>query len=72
MVIHMMQAPEHRLPDDPACRVGRGRRSRSARRPLAEPLMRTPRIEIGDVLVQHPLEVALVDDEQMIQTLGPR
>jgi hypothetical protein len=43
-----------------------------ARRPLAEPLMRTPRIEVGDVLVQHPLEVALVDDEQMIQTLGPR
>jgi glycosyltransferase A (GT-A) superfamily protein (DUF2064 family) len=27
MVIHMMQAPEHRLPDDPARRVGRGRRS---------------------------------------------
>jgi hypothetical protein len=29
---------------------------------LAEPLMGTPRIEVGDVLVQHPLEVALVDD----------
>jgi hypothetical protein len=27
MVIDMMQAPEHRLPDDPARRVGRGRRS---------------------------------------------
>jgi hypothetical protein len=27
MVIHMMQAPKHRLPDDPARRVGRGRRS---------------------------------------------
>jgi hypothetical protein len=34
--------------------------------------MGTPRIEVGDVLVQHPLEVAFVDDEQMIQTLGPR
>ncbi len=33
--------------------------------------MGTPRIEVGDVLVQRPLEVALVDDEQMIQTLGP-
>jgi hypothetical protein len=40
--------------------------------PLAEPLMRTPRIEVGDVFVQHPLEVALVDNGQMIQTLGPR
>src|SRR4029453_13016478 len=34
--------------------------------------MRTPRIEVGDVLVQHPLEVALVENEQMIQTLGTR
>jgi hypothetical protein len=34
--------------------------------------MRTPRTEVGDVLVQHPLEVALVDDEEMIQRLGPR
>jgi hypothetical protein len=34
--------------------------------------MRTPRIEVGDVLVQHPLEVALVDDAQMIQTRAPR
>jgi hypothetical protein len=39
---------------------------------MAEPLMGAPRIEAGDVLVQHPLEVAFVDDEQMIQTLGPR
>jgi hypothetical protein len=27
MVIHMMQAPKHRLPDNPARRVGRGRRN---------------------------------------------
>ena len=40
--------------------------------PAGQPLMGAPRIEVGDVLVQHPLEVALVDDEQMIQTLGPR
>jgi hypothetical protein len=33
--------------------------------------MGTPRIEVGDVLVQHPLEMALVDDDQMIQALGP-
>ena len=34
--------------------------------------MGTPRIEVGDLLVQHPLEARLVDDEQMIQTLRPR
>src|SRR5262245_23519949 len=34
--------------------------------------MRSPRIEIGDVLVQHPLKMALVNDEQMIETLTPR
>src|SRR5262245_43692567 len=33
--------------------------------------MGTPRIEVGDVLVQHPLEVVLVNDEQMIQTFAP-
>ena len=27
MLIHMMEAPKHQLPDDPARRVGRGRRS---------------------------------------------
>jgi hypothetical protein len=70
MLIDMMQAPEHRLPNDPIRRVGRGRRSCSARRPLVEPTMGTPRIEVGDVLVQRPLEMALVDDEQMIQSLS--
>ena len=45
MLIDMMQAPEHRLRDDPVRRVGRGRRSWSARRTLAESVMGTPRIE---------------------------
>ena len=33
--------------------------------------MGTPRIEVGDVLVQHPLEMTLVDDQHLIQTLVP-
>jgi hypothetical protein len=34
--------------------------------------MGAPLIEVGDVLVQYPLEVVFVDDEQMIQTLSSR
>jgi len=34
--------------------------------------MRSPRIEVGDVFVQHPLQVALVEDDHMVQTLIPR
>jgi hypothetical protein len=39
---------------------------------VVERLVGTHDVEVGHVLVQQPLEVALVDDEQMIQTLGPR
>src|SRR5262249_52239479 len=62
---------EHRPTHDTACWVGLGRRSGSARRSLAQPPMGTPRIEVGHVLVQDALQVALVDDDQMIQTFGP-
>jgi hypothetical protein len=34
--------------------------------------MGSPGIEIGDVLVQHLLKVALVDDDHLVQTLTPR
>jgi hypothetical protein len=40
--------PKHWPTDDPACGVGLGRRS--ARRPLAQLPMGTPRIEVGDGL----------------------
>jgi hypothetical protein len=68
----MMQAAQHRPTYDLAGRVGHGRRRRPARRALAQPLMRSPRIEVGDVLVQHLLKVALVDDDHMVQTRTPR
>src|SRR6516162_516838 len=68
----MMQPAEHRPTDDLADRVGYGRRRRPARRALAQPSMRSPRIEVGDVFVQHPLQVALVEDDHMVQTLIPR
>jgi hypothetical protein len=55
MLIHMVQAPKHRPTNDPACWVGLGRRSRSARSPLAQPPMGTPRIEVGHVFVQDAL-----------------
>jgi hypothetical protein len=71
MLIHMVQAPEHRLPDDPACWVGLDRRSRSARRPLTQPPMGTPRIEVGDVFLQDALQMPLVDNQHLIQTLVP-
>lgn len=68
----MMQPAEHRPTDDLACRVGYGRRHPPARRPLAQAPMRSPLIEVRNVLVQHPLKVALVEDEHMVQTLTPR
>jgi hypothetical protein len=55
MPVHMVQAPKHRPTNDPACWVGLGRRSRSARGPLAQPPLGTPRIEVGDVFVQDAL-----------------
>src|SRR5262245_25929666 len=67
----MMQPAEHRPTDNLACRVGFGRWRRSARRALTEPPMGSPGIEVRNVLVQHPLKVALVEDDQMIQTLTP-
>jgi hypothetical protein len=69
MLVHMVQAPKHRPTNDPACWVGLGRRSRSARRPLAQPPMGTPRIEVGDVFVLDALQMPLVDDQHLIQTL---
>jgi hypothetical protein len=66
----MMQSAEHRPTHDPACWVGLGRQSGSAWRSLAQPPMGTPRIEVGHVLVQDALQVALVDDDHMIQTFG--
>src|SRR5262245_54561327 len=68
----MMQPAEHRPTDDPAGRVGYGRGRRPARRALPQPSMRSPHIEIGEVHVQHPLKVALVEDDYMVQTLTPR
>jgi hypothetical protein len=62
MLIHMVQAPKHRPTNDPACWVELGRRSRSARRPLAQPPMGTPRIEVGDVFVQAARQMPLVDE----------
>src|SRR5262249_23110025 len=63
---------EYRPADDLAHRVGYGRWRRPARRALAQPLMRSPGIEVRHVLVQHSLKVALAEDDHMVQTLPPR
>src|SRR5262245_49792350 len=72
VVRDMMQPAEYRPAGDPARRIGYGRWGPPARRALAQPPMRAPRIEVGDVLVQDARQVALVDDEPVIQTLRSR
>jgi len=66
----MVKAAQHRENDDvPAWASIRGR-NRSGGHSLADPLMRTPAVEMGDMLFEHAKHVALAEDES--GNPGPR
>ena len=41
------------------------------RRPLSQRSMRAPAVEITDIFGQDPLQMALIEDEHVVQTLCP-
>ena len=65
----MMQPPEHRSSaDGPSSRAASTRRLGEARRPLLpDALMRSSAVVEVPILVQHPLEVALTEDDDVVR-----
>ena len=60
----MVQAAEHWMRDDPAVAT---RCRRSVRDALPDSLMRTRSIEERRILVSRPSQMALIEDEHMIE-----
>jgi hypothetical protein len=65
----MDDASEHVAPGDGA---GPRARRQGHRALLPETLMRAPLIEEGDILAQDPVQVALAEDQQVVQALLAR
>src|SRR5262252_9280184 len=67
-----MKASERRYRDDVSSLSASMRRacSRCAGRPLTQRSMRAPVVEIADILGQDPLQMALIEDEHVVQALG--
>src|SRR5262249_22206176 len=67
-----MKASERRYRDDVSSLSASMRRacSRCAGRPLSQRSMRAPVVEIADILGQDPLQMALIEDEHVVQALG--
>src|SRR5215468_426034 len=67
-----MKASERRYRDDVSSLSASTRRacSRCAGRPLSQRSMRAPVVEIADILGQDLLQMALIEDEHVVQALG--
>src|SRR5215831_187036 len=67
-----MKASEHRCRDDLSSLSASMRRacSRCAGRPLPQRSMRAPVVEIADIFGQDLLQMALIEDEHVVQALG--
>ena len=68
-----MEASEHRCCDDLlTLSAPTGRRCcQRAGRALADRTMRAPVVEIADILAQDLLQMALIEDEHMVEALDP-
>src|SRR5215472_7865763 len=68
-----MKASEHGYRDDLSSFSASTRRacSRCAGRPLSQRSMRAPVVEIADISGQDLLQMALIEDEHVVQALGP-
>src|SRR5215831_86085 len=71
-LINVMKASEHRYRDDLSSLSASMRRacSRCAGRPLPQRSMRAPVVEIADIFGQDLLQMALIEDEHVVQALG--
>src|SRR5262249_34351441 len=67
-----MKAAQYRYRDDLSSLSASTRRacSRCAGRPLSQRSMRAPVVEIADILGQDPLQMALIEDEHVIQAVA--
>src|SRR5262245_5098875 len=67
-----MKASEHRYRDDLSSLSASTRRacSRCAGRPLSQRSMRARVVETADILCQDPLQMAVIEDEQVIQAVA--
>jgi putative tryptophan/tyrosine transport system substrate-binding protein len=73
MLIDVMETSKDRYRDD-LCSLGVSRRRkwlRRAGRTLSDRAMWAPAVEIPDILGQDFLQVALIDDEHVVEALGP-
>src|SRR5262249_45032303 len=72
LLINVMKASEHRNRDDDLSLSTSIRRacSRCAGGPLSERSMRAPVVEIADIFGQDPLQMALIEDEHVIQAVA--
>jgi hypothetical protein len=72
LLINVMMASEHRNRDDHTSLITSMRRafSRCAGGPLSQRSMRAPVVEIADIFGQDPLQMALIEDEHVVQALG--
>ena len=68
----MVKAAQHRESDDLFAWASICGRNRSGGHSLADPLMRTSAVEMGDMLLEHAKHVALAEDEDVIQALAAR
>src|SRR5215471_20783355 len=66
-----MKPSEHRYRDDLSSLTSMRRAcSRCAGRPLSQRSMRAPVVEIADIFGQDLLQMALIEDEHVVQALG--
>src|SRR5262249_43025991 len=72
-LINMMEASEHGYCDDPSSLGALMRRKwhRRAGRTLSNRTVWAPAVEVADILGQYFLQMALVEDEHVVQALGP-
>jgi hypothetical protein len=71
-MIDVMQTTKHRLPDDlPVSRFA-DRRIDRAWSALADRAVRAPAIEILHVFGQHSTQMALIEDEHVVQAFSAR
>jgi hypothetical protein len=73
-LINVMEASEHGYPDELCSLIAsmRGIFCRwRAGRPLSQRSMRAPPVEITDIFGQDLLQMALIDDEHVVEAFGP-
>src|SRR5215831_19897577 len=72
-LINMMKTSEHGYCDDPSSLGASMRRKwlRLAGRTLSNRTVWAPAVEVADILGQDFLQMALIEDEHVVQALGP-